>query len=152
MSEFSLPWTGVRPCFAIAADATSQVLPATSGTDSFEPGPEPNHQPAPPAMSNRGTPNIRRRVRQFVFGLVGPDGVPLVQLPVGPVPAYLAYELFARPLVERLAGREVSEPELVDGELTITVESDISTAPTAGDNNIPEPYSTPAASGIATTL
>lgn len=60
----------------------------------------------------------------MVFGVVGPEGVPMVVLPVRPVPAYLAYELFARPLVERLAGQEISEPELVDGRLTIPLESD----------------------------
>jgi molybdopterin molybdotransferase len=60
----------------------------------------------------------------LVFGLVGPEGVPMVVLPVRPVPAYLAYELFARPLVERLAGQEISEPELIDGQLTTPLDSD----------------------------
>lgn len=60
----------------------------------------------------------------LVFGLIGPEGVPMVVLPVRPVPAYLAYELFARPLVERLAGQDVSEPELLDGHLTIPLDSD----------------------------
>ncbi len=35
---------------------------------------------------------------------------------------------------------------------TITVLSDINTAPTAGEITIPIPESTPAASGMATTL
>jgi molybdopterin molybdotransferase len=60
----------------------------------------------------------------LVFGLVGPEGIPMVVLPARPVPAYLVYELFARPLVERLGGQEISEPELVDGRLTTPLESD----------------------------
>jgi molybdopterin molybdotransferase len=59
----------------------------------------------------------------LVFGLIGPDQIPLLVLPVSPVPAYLAYELFGRPLVERLGGQEISEPELVDGHISSPVES-----------------------------
>ncbi len=60
----------------------------------------------------------------MVFGLVGPDRVPLLVLPVNPAPAYLAYELFGSPLVERLGGQEVIDPELIDGHLTSPLESD----------------------------
>lgn len=60
----------------------------------------------------------------LVFGLVGPESVPMVVLPARPVPAYLAYELFARPLVEKLGGQEVSEPELLDGQLTTGLDAD----------------------------
>lgn len=62
--------------------------------------------------------------RPMVFGLVGPDRVPLMTLPTNPVQAYLAYELFGRPLVERLAGLDVTEPELVDGHLSSALDSD----------------------------
>jgi molybdopterin molybdotransferase len=62
--------------------------------------------------------------RPLVFGLIGPDLVPMLVLPVNPVPAYLAYELFGRPLVERLGGQEISDPDLVDGHLTSPVDSD----------------------------
>lgn len=41
-----------------------------------------------------------------VFALVGPERAPVVVLPAGAVPAYLAYQLVARPLVRRLAGLE----------------------------------------------
>ena len=60
----------------------------------------------------------------MLFGLVGPDRTPLLMLPVSPVAAYLAYELFGRPLIERLSGQEITEPHLVDGQLTSPVESD----------------------------
>lgn len=63
-------------------------------------------------------------VHPMLFGLIGPDRIPMLTLPVTPVPAYLAYELFGRPLVERLGGQEITEPELVDGQLTSPVESD----------------------------
>ena len=57
------------------------------------------------------------------FGLVGPDRTPLVVLPLRPVPAYLAYGLFGRPLVERLGGQEITEPELVDAQLSVAFHS-----------------------------
>ncbi len=60
----------------------------------------------------------------MLFGLIGPDRTPLLTLPVSPVAAYLAYELFGRPLIERLSGQEITEPDLVDGQLTSPVESD----------------------------
>lgn len=59
----------------------------------------------------------------MVFGMVGPDRVPLLVLPSSPVRAYLAYELFGRPIVECLGGQEVSEPDLVDGQLTSPLNS-----------------------------
>lgn len=43
-----------------------------------------------------------------VFAVVGPERAPVVVLPAGAVPAYLAYELVARTLVRRLAGLEES--------------------------------------------
>ncbi len=60
----------------------------------------------------------------LAFGMVGPDRVPLLVLPSSPVRAYLAYELFGRPLVERLGGQEVTDPELVDGQLSSPLASD----------------------------
>lgn len=62
-------------------------------------------------------------VRPLGFGLVGPDRTPLLVLPVRSVPAYLGYELFGRPLVERLGGLEISDPELVDDHLSNPIES-----------------------------
>ncbi len=62
-------------------------------------------------------------IAPLVFGLLGPDQIPLLVLPLSPVPAYLAYELFGQPLVERLGGQEIGEPDLVDGHLTSPVES-----------------------------
>jgi molybdopterin molybdotransferase len=50
------------------------------------------------------------------FAVLGPERTPLLVLPPGPVPAYLAYLLFGRALVNRLAGgadvppREVVAP------------------------------------------
>jgi molybdopterin molybdotransferase len=59
----------------------------------------------------------------MVFGMLGPDQIPMLLLPLNPVPAFLAYELFGQPLVERLGGQEIGEPDLVDGHLTSPVES-----------------------------
>ncbi len=53
-----------------------------------------------------------------VFALVGPERAPVVVLPAGAVPAYLAYQLVARTLVRRLAGLE--ETPLKEERLTLT--------------------------------
>ncbi len=45
-----------------------------------------------------------------VFALVGEDRAPVLVLPPGPVPAYLAYVLFGRPLLRRLAGLDAGQP------------------------------------------
>lgn len=57
------------------------------------------------------------------FGVIGPDRTPLLVLPLRPVPAYLAYELFGRSLVERLGGQEITDPELIDAHLVTAIES-----------------------------
>lgn len=56
------------------------------------------------------------------FGTAGTDRSPLVVLPEAPVPAYLAYQLFGRPVVEKLAGQEETEPELIDTTVTLPLE------------------------------
>ncbi len=61
--------------------------------------------------------------RPLTFGLIGPDRVPLLVLPLAAVAAYLAYQLFGRPLVERLGGRELSEPELIDSHLSTPLDT-----------------------------
>lgn len=49
--------------------------------------------------------------RRQVFALVGPERAPVLVLPPGSVPAYFAYLLVGRPLVQRLAGADDVEPE-----------------------------------------
>jgi molybdopterin molybdotransferase len=90
----------------LIADLDADLLQAMSGLGSFDVAP------------------VDGFAAPLVFGLIGPEGVPMVVLPVRPVPAYLAYELFARPLVERLAGQEISDPELLDGQLTAPLDAD----------------------------
>jgi molybdenum cofactor synthesis domain-containing protein len=48
-----------------------------------------------PAMSDAG---------RFNFGLIGPDQTPVVTLPGEPVSAYLALELFIRPMIRTMLG------------------------------------------------
>jgi len=45
-----------------------------------------------------------------LFALVGPEQSPVLVLPPGAVPAYLAYLLLGRPLVQRLAGGQDARP------------------------------------------
>jgi len=74
-------------------------------------------------MGSFDVANVDGFTSPLAFGLIGPDQIPMLVLPVNPVQAYLAYELFGRPLVERLGGQEISEPELVDGHISSPVES-----------------------------
>ncbi|MFT4109511.1 gephyrin-like molybdotransferase Glp, partial [Propionicimonas sp.] len=59
-----------------------------------------------------------------VFALLGDDSAPVLILPAGAVPAYLAYLLLGRPLVQRLAGQEVSGPRAVDAPVAAPLEAD----------------------------
>lgn len=90
----------------LVADVTPELVTGMSGLGSFD------------------VADVDGFTRPLVFGLIGPDKVPMLVLPVGPVPAYLAYELFGRPLVERLGGQEISDPDLVDGHISSPIESD----------------------------
>ncbi len=58
------------------------------------------------------------------FALVGPDRAPVLVLPPGAVPAYLAYLLLARPLLRQLAGVDDRGPEPVAAPVTETIEAD----------------------------
>ena len=60
----------------------------------------------------------------LAFGLAGAERVPTLILPANPVAGFLAYQLFARPVVEQLGGREPSEPEQVVATLTVEVAAD----------------------------
>lgn len=60
----------------------------------------------------------------FAFGLAGAEQVPTLVLPGDPVAGFLGYQLFARPLVEQLAGRSLSEPEQVSARLAVDVAAD----------------------------
>ena len=50
----------------------------------------------------------------IVFGRVGVEHVPVIGLPGGVVPTYVAYEVFARPLIRSLAGQEPLDRKVVD--------------------------------------
>ena len=60
----------------------------------------------------------------LAFGRAGADRVPMLVLPANPVAGYLAYQLFARPLVEQLGGRQASDPERVPAKLATAVDTD----------------------------
>lgn len=60
----------------------------------------------------------------LAFGRAGADRVPILVLPANPVTGFLAYQLFARPLVEQLGGRQPSEPERVPARLATAVDTD----------------------------
>lgn len=62
----------------------------------------------------------------LAFGLAGAEQVPTLILPSNPVAGFLAYQLFARPLVQQLGGREPSEPEEVRAKLSAEVRADAS--------------------------
>jgi len=71
-----------------------------------------------PAMSDSG---------RFNFGLIGPDQTPVVTLPGEPVNAYLALELFIRPMIRTMLGapnifRTRVKVELVDNATSPTGE------------------------------
>ncbi|MCB0911462.1 MAG: hypothetical protein KDB60_07595 [Propionibacteriaceae bacterium] len=53
-----------------------------------------------------------------VFAVVGPERAPVLVLPAGALPAYLAYQLVARTLVRRLAG--LDETALAEEVATLT--------------------------------
>lgn len=59
-----------------------------------------------------------------LFALVGVERIPLLVLPAGPVPAYLAYLLFGRPLVQRLFGVDPAGPTAVVAPVTQEVAAD----------------------------
>nr|WP_300149856.1 gephyrin-like molybdotransferase Glp [Propionicimonas sp.] len=59
-----------------------------------------------------------------VFALVGPEQAPVLVLPPGAVPAYLAYLLLGRPLVRRLAGAEDAGPAEVADTVAAPVDRD----------------------------
>jgi molybdopterin molybdotransferase len=88
----------------LVADFTPELLAGMAGLGSFD------------------IADVDGFTHPMAFGLIGPDHIPLLVLPVSPVPAYLAYELFGCPLVERLGGQEISEPELVDGHISSPLE------------------------------
>ncbi len=90
----------------LVTDRAEELMPGLAGMGSFD------------------LANVDGFTQQLIFGLVGPDRIPLMVLPLNPVPAYLAYELFGRPLVERLGGQEISEPDLIDGHISSPLESD----------------------------
>lgn len=60
----------------------------------------------------------------MAFGLAGPERVPTLVLPANPVAGFLAYQLFVRPLVEQLGGRQPSEPTQVQAKLASAVDVD----------------------------
>ena len=51
---------------------------------------------------------------QIAFGRIGAERVPVLGLPGGVVPTYIAYEVFARPLIRSLAGQEPLERAVVE--------------------------------------
>ncbi|WP_307789074.1 molybdopterin molybdotransferase MoeA [Glycomyces salinus] len=57
------------------------------------------------------------------FGTIGPEEVPIVCLPGDPVAAQVAFEMFARPLIQRLAGAEPVFRPSVRANLTEPVSS-----------------------------
>lgn len=59
-----------------------------------------------------------------VFALVGEERAPLLVLPAGPVPAFLTYLQFGRPLVQRLAGAEATSPAQTTAPVTQPVAAD----------------------------
>lgn len=58
------------------------------------------------------------------FALVGPERAPVLVLPPGAVPAYLAYLTLGRPLLWRLSGTEDAGPEPVAAPITEAIEAD----------------------------
>lgn len=64
------------------------------------------------------------------FALVGPERSPVLVVPPGTVTAYLAYLLFGRPLVRRLAGLDEDRPAGVAGFAEAV---DVLAAPVAAD-------------------
>ncbi|MGC3994314.1 MAG: hypothetical protein QM779_09445 [Propionicimonas sp.] len=59
-----------------------------------------------------------------VFALLGEDRAPVLVLPAGAVPAYLAYLLLGRPLVQRLAGLEVAGPDAAEAPVAAPLDPD----------------------------
>ncbi|MCA0294670.1 MAG: hypothetical protein LCH96_04995 [Actinobacteria bacterium] len=59
-----------------------------------------------------------------LFALVGPEQSPVLVLPPGPVPAYLAYLLLGRPLVQRLAGAADTWPSEEIAPVTVELPPD----------------------------
>jgi len=62
------------------------------------------------ALSGLGTVEFGRVAMQPVmpqgFGVVGQDEIPIFTLPGNPVSAYVGFELFVRPAIRKLAGRQ----------------------------------------------
>ncbi|NSC22222.1 molybdopterin molybdotransferase MoeA [Streptomyces albus subsp. chlorinus] len=52
------------------------------------------------------------------FGLIGPDRTPILTLPGNPVSAYVSFELFVRPALRALMGREPLQRDTVRARLT----------------------------------
>jgi len=60
----------------------------------------------------------------LAFGLAGAERVPVLILPANPVAGFLSYQLFVRPLVEQLGGRQPSEPNRVQAKLAVDLPTD----------------------------
>lgn len=58
------------------------------------------------------------------FALVGEERAPVLVVPAAPVPAYLDYLLFGRPLVQKLAGSEPGRPAETSAPVIEPVEAD----------------------------
>ncbi len=90
-----------------------------------------------------------------LFGLLGPDLAPVLVLPPGPVPAYLAYLQSGRTLVRRLAGAPdasspEAEPVVVAEDLLADPErSRLLLARRTADGFVPIPDRQPGAAGLA---
>jgi molybdopterin molybdotransferase len=59
-----------------------------------------------------------------LFAIVGEERAPVLVLPPGTVPAYLAYLLVGRPLVQKLAGKEPTVPQETSAPVTQEVAAD----------------------------
>ncbi len=57
------------------------------------------------------------------FGSIGTPGIPVITLPGNPVSAYVSFEVFARPALRKLSGRDPQSDRVVHATLTESMKS-----------------------------
>jgi molybdopterin molybdotransferase len=57
------------------------------------------------------------------FGSIGTPGIPVITLPGNPVSAYVSFEVFARPALRKLSGRDPQSDRAVQATLTEPMKS-----------------------------
>ena len=62
---------------------------------------------------------------RHAFGLIGPDKIPVITLPGDPVVAYIAAEIFVRPMIRTMLGAQNIYRNIIKAKLTNDLHSKV---------------------------